>query len=171
MAQYVEKARVPVTIQFFGGGAADGYLLVAPHSAIRVGPETLLEVLNSTQRVLPFILEQDESVMLVTREFIEVVAPDEDADPELVSAPHYLVTREEQVTLEWLDGRSAEGLVPMELPQDLNRASDYLNGEDDFFQLNTTSGTLLVNKRRLRGVRIFSASPLPAAMVIPFPAA
>jgi hypothetical protein len=171
MAQYVEKMRVPVRVRLFGGEAFDGWLSVAPHSAIREGPETLHELLNSPVRVLPFILAEDESVMLLSREHLNSVEPTPEADPELVRPPHYLVTREEQVAVEWLDGHRAEGIIPMELPRDLNRASDYLNGDDDFFPLITADGTQLVNKLRLRGVRIFSESPRPEAVVLPFNAA
>ena len=171
MAHYVEKLRVPVTVRLFGGDSLEGWLSVAPHSAIREGPETLFELLNSPLRVLPFILASDESVMLVTRQYLDSVEPGPEADRELISPPHYLVTREELVAVEWLDGYRVEGRIPMELPRDLNRASDYLNGDEDFFPLITLEGTLLVNKLRLRGVRIFSASPWPAAAVLPFNAA
>ena len=109
--------------------------------------------------------------MLVTRQHLDWVEAAEDADPELVSPRPFMVTREEVVAVEWLDGTRFEGRLPMELPNDINRASDYMNSDDDFFPLVMDSGTLLVNKLRLRAVRIFSASPRPAATIIEFPAA
>jgi hypothetical protein len=53
-------------------------------------------------------------------------------------------------------------LLQLELPNELNRASDYLNLADDFFTLETSEGLLLVNKFRVREVRVFVASPMPA---------
>ena len=47
----------------------------------------------------------------------------------------------------------------MELPDAYNRASDFQNGDDDFFAFATSSGTRLVNKARVLEVRILSARP------------
>ncbi|MGH7741213.1 MAG: hypothetical protein ACRENS_04250, partial [Candidatus Eiseniibacteriota bacterium] len=157
---------MPVRIQMPGADSLAGFLSVAPRSAIYEGSETLFELLNSPLRVLPFILASDESVLLVTRQHLEWVEAGEDADPELVSPRPYLVTREEVVAVEWLDGTLLKGRLPMELPDDINRASDYMNSDDDFFPLVMESGTMLVNKLRLRAVRIFSASPRPTATII-----
>lgn len=171
MAEYVGKLRVPVRLQLPGAEALEGFLSVAPRSALYEGPETLYELLNSPQRVLPFILASDESVLLVMREHVEWVEAGENADPVLVSPRPYLVTREELVAVEWLDGTQLQGRIPMELPNDINRASDYMNSDDDYFPLVMESGTMLVNKLQLRAVRIFSASPRPTARIIEFPAA
>lgn len=171
MAEYVGKLRVPVRIQLANADAVDGFLSVAPRSAIYEGSETLFELLNAPQRVLPFIVASDESVMLITRQHLDWVEAGEEVDPELVCPRPYMVTREEIVAVEWLDGTRLQGKLPMELPDDINRASDYMNNPDDFFPLVMTAGTMLVNKLRLRAVRIFSASPRPTATIIEFPAA
>lgn len=171
MAEYIGKLRVPVRIQMPGADALFGFLSLAARSAIYEGPETLYELLNSPQRVLPFILANDNTVILVTRQYLDWVEAGEDADPELVSPRPYMVTREETVAVEWLDGTLFQGRLPMELPDDINRASDYMNSDDDFFPLVMATGIMLVNKLRVRAVRIFSASPRPAATIIEFPTA
>jgi hypothetical protein len=171
MPDYVGKLRVPVRLQLAGAEPLDGFLSVSPCSALYEGPETLLELLNAPQRALPFILESDESVLLVMRQHLDWVEAGEDADPELVSPRPFRVTLEEIVAVEWLDGVRLEGRLPMELPSGANRASNYMNSDDDFFPLVTESGTMLVNKLRLRAVRIFTATPRPAANIIEFPAA
>jgi hypothetical protein len=171
MAEYIGKLRVPVRIQLPDTDALDGFLSVAPRSAIYEGPETLYELLNAPQRVLPFIVASDESVILICRQHLDWVEAAGDADPELLSPRPFMVTREEVVAVEWLDGMRLEGRLPMELPNDINRASDYMNNDDDFFPLVMESGTILVNKLRIRAVRIFTASPRPAAKIIEFPAA
>ena len=171
MAEYVGKLRIQVRIQMPSAEPIAGFLSVAPQSAIYDGPETLFELLNAPIRVLPFILASDGSVMLVTREHLDWIEASDEVDPELVSPRPYMVTREEVVAVEWLDGTRMQGKLPMELPDDINRASDYMNSDDDFFPLMVQGGCMLVNKRRLRAVRIFSASPRPSATIIEFPAA
>jgi hypothetical protein len=47
-----------------------------------------------------------------------------------------------------------------------DRASDFMNGEEDFFPLISSERTLLVSKLQLRGVVVFSASPKPQLSVI-----
>jgi hypothetical protein len=49
----------------------------------------------------------------------------------------------------------------MELPEMLNRASDFLNGEEDFFPLVTNHGIVLLNKQRVLYTRAYESSPLP----------
>jgi hypothetical protein len=165
MPHFVDKMRLPVRVQVSGEEPMIGFLSVSPQSALHEGPETLLELLNTAQRMVPLVMAADSSVLLLTREHLDWVAPDPSVATDLVRPRPYLVTREERVAAEWLDGRRVEGLMPMELPRELNRASDYLNGQDDFFPLVTPSGTLLVNKSRIRGVRIFGSSPRPRASV------
>lgn len=165
MPHFVEKRRVPVRVQCSGDEPMIGFLSVSPQSALHDGPETLLELLNTAVRVVPMILAADSSVLLLTRQYLDWVTPDPSVESDLVRPRQYMITREERVAVEWLDGGHTEGLVPMELPRDLNRASDFLNGQDDFFPLVTPSGTTLVNKSRIRAVRIFGMSPRPRASV------
>jgi hypothetical protein len=169
MAAYIGKLRVPVRVQMPGTEPMPGFLSVGRQSPIYEGPETLFELLNAPLRVLPLILASDESVLLLVREHIDWVEAGKEVEPELVSPRPYMVTREETVAVEWLDGSRQRGRLPMELPNDINRASDYMNSDDDFFPLETAAGNMLINKRRLRAMRIFSASP--PATIIEFPAA
>ena len=62
------------------------------------------------------------------------------------------------------DGTMLDGVIQMELPEDLNRASDFLNGEGDFFPLVTLDGTVLINKSRMIDMQVFQESPLPVAL-------
>ena len=82
-------------------------------------------------------------------------------DPEWVCPPTYSVTREERVSVRFRSGLELEGLLRMELPEMLNRASDFLNGPEDFFALMTADGVVLVNKRAVFDTRVYESSPLP----------
>jgi hypothetical protein len=163
MPQYVEKIRVPVRLSAAGVGDLEGEVEVAlaAHAAFRDGPETLLELLNSPLRVIPFLREAQDDVVLVSRDAIDWLSADPSLEPSWIMPPAYRLTREERVEVVFLDGHKATGNIPMELPEHLNRASDFLNGSEDFFALVTKDITLLVNKARVAGVRLFQGSPKP----------
>jgi hypothetical protein len=161
MPQYVEKIRVPVRLRAAGMDDLRGEVALAARAALRDGPETLLELLNSPLRVIPFLREDDEDVVLVARTAIGWVAADPSLEPSWIMPPAYQLTREERVEVIFLDGTRRQGIIPMELPQHLNRASDFMNGSDEFFPLNTTDATVIVNKQRVAGVRLYQGSPKP----------
>ncbi len=163
MPRYVEKLRVPVRFALLGDAPAHGSLSLAPQAELHDGPETLLERLNAPQRLLPLHRGADGAVVLVTRINIEWVEAGEAVDPQLVRPKTFMTTREERVHLRLLGGQAFDGVLAMEMPHEFNRASDYLNGDEDFFPLQTAHGTVLVNKARVLDVRVAVAPPIPKA--------
>jgi hypothetical protein len=161
MPQFIEKIRIPVQVAQPAEEPVSGYLSLAPRAQYHDGPETLLELLNTPRRVLPFVSQQGESTRLLHREAIEWVMAGPDAPAGLVAPHTFRVTREERVQVCFRDGRSVEGVLRMELPDDLNRASDFLNTPEDFFPLTSGVRTLLISKAAVREVRLFSESPRP----------
>lgn len=159
MARFVEKIRTRVRLAQPGREPVGGFLALAPQAPYHEGPETILELLNSSLNVIPFIREDDEAVILLTRTNIEWLAAGPDVPPELIHPPAYSFTREERVDLVLNDGRRIDGLVQMELPEDYNRISDFLNGSDDFYALVTRWGTVLINKAAVRETRLFEPAP------------
>jgi len=158
--EYVEKIRVAVRIPQSGLEPARGLIALAPLAELHAGPETLLERLNARDRWLPFERE-DGVVLLLARHELAWVAPARDVERSLVCPRTWRVTREERVCLRLDGGEELEGLLQMELPEFANRASDFLNGDEDYFTLLTDHGIVLVNKRSVRTVRLFEASPAP----------
>jgi hypothetical protein len=138
-----------------------GTFALMPASPFRDGPESLLELLNANSHVVPFIRAADEAVILLSRATIDWVEVDGGVDPAWVRPTNFMVTREEQVQVRMLDGRKIEGRVSMELPEHLNRISDFLNTPEDFFPLATRVCTVLINKSRIASVRLFETSPKP----------
>jgi len=161
MPHFVEKLRVPVRVSRVGSPPISGALALSPTAELHEGPETLLECLNAPQRVLPFELADGDAVLLLNRRHLEWVAASASVEPQLVSPATFMATREEWVRVRFASGETVEGVIAMEMPHEFNRASDYLNGEDDFFPLRTTTGTWLVNKRRVTDVLVRTAVPLP----------
>jgi hypothetical protein len=161
MARYVEKIRVLARVVIPREQPLDGMFSLGPQSQHHEGPETLLERLNSSDRVLPFQRDRDGAILLIQRRDIECVEPGRGVDATLVRPPTWRVTREERVQLRFSSGKEVSGALQMELPEDFNRASDFLNGPEDFFALVTPQGVLLVNKNCLSTVRVLERSPRP----------
>jgi hypothetical protein len=161
MPGYVQKIQVPVRVTQPGLEHTVGTLALAPQAQAHEGPETLLELLNGPLRMIPFIRGADQAVLLLTRLSIDWVEADAKVEPSWIRPRNARITREERVQLRLGDGRRIEGLLQVMLPGHLNRASDFLNAADDFFPLVTQSATVLVNKARVTGVRLFEVSPEP----------
>jgi hypothetical protein len=158
---YVEKIRVPVRVSYGGMPPIEGDLALGPQAQFHAGSETLLERLNQPGRVVPFQRAEDDRTVLLNRAEIDWVAADPTVSSSLVCPPTYNVTHQESVDLRLLGGGSLEGQVQIELPEHLNRASDFINGPEDFFPLLTPFGVLLVNKARVSSYELHSASPGP----------
>ena len=157
MPGFVEKLRVPVRLSVAGEAPYEASLSLLPLAEMHAGPETLLERLNSRTRVVPAIRARDGAVVLVTRAALDWVEAGADVSPELVRPSAYQLTREEHAELLLAGGESVRGVLAMELPEAYNRASDFLNGDDDFFAFATDTGTRLVNKARVLEVRLLGA--------------
>jgi len=163
MPEYVEKLRVTVRVSRPGESAVEGRLSLCPRSARHAGPETLLELLDSSGGFLPFERSADDAVLLLSRSDIRWVMAGQDVDPELVRPHAHRFTHEERVRVSLREGDALDGVIQMELPENLNRASDYLNGPERFFPLATRQGTFMVHKAAVREICLFDASPLPLA--------
>ena len=160
MAEYVAKYRASVRISLPHQEPIAGALALSPYSEHRDGPQTLLELLNSPQRALPFVL-QNEDVLLVTRLNIHFVVAGPEVPDAYICPPSFVVSREEQVHVTFADGHNIAGRIQIELPDDLNRTSDFLNAAEDFFALRSRAGVVLVNKSRMRDMRVTEPSPRP----------
>ena len=163
MAQYVQKIRVPVRLARFGASPVAGVISLAPRAEVHDGPETLLECLNAATRVVPFIPDDEGAVLLVTRDQIEWIEPDPSVELRFVRPDPYMATREEAARVRMMGGETLEGLLSMEMPNEFNRASDYLNSEEVFFPFRMMEGTRLLNKRCVVDVLIRSEARLPRA--------
>jgi hypothetical protein len=163
MPDYVDKLRVIVRILRPGEAPIDGVLSLLAHSALHAGPESLLELLDKQGGFLPFERMADDAVLLLSRSHIQWVMAGPGVDPDLIRPLTGRSTREERVRICLRDGEAMDGTLHMDLPENRNRASDYLNGPEGFCPLVTRQGTFLVNKAAVREVYLFDASPLPLA--------
>ena len=163
MPDFIDKLRVTVRIARSGEPPIEGALSLLAHSPLHPGPETLLELLDPPGGFLPFERTADDSVLLLSRPHIAWVMAGPGVDPDLVRPPIHRLAREERVRVCLSDGEALDGALQMDLPESLNRASDYLNEPRRFFALVTRQGTFLVHKAAVREVCLFDTSPLPLA--------
>jgi hypothetical protein len=164
LPRYLDKIRIPVTVAQRELKPVEGHMFLLPIAEFHDGPETVLDLLNTAQHVVPFEPVSGDGVFLLTRMHVDWVRV-RDAGFERFARPaHHEVTHAEPVEITLVDGQAVRGRIEMELPPDLNRASDFLNGAGDFYPLSTDIGTLIVNKRRVLRTRLFRASAAPIAL-------
>jgi hypothetical protein len=154
---YVKKRRVAVRVSQFGHDPVDGFFCLALEPDGAKEPETILGLLNSSLRVIPFIVEDDGTVILLTRLNVDWVMAGERVESDLVVPHHTRVVREEPVALHFMNDTTIDGLIQMEEKD--GRASDFLNSAADFYPVRTRMGMLLVNKSRVRETRLSTVSP------------
>jgi len=165
MPSFVDKLRVQLDISEPGREPMKGIVALAPHAGTHSGRETVLDLLNSGSRIVPVTRPADGTTVLFTRLQIAWVLAGNEVGRDVVWPGTYRVTKEERVLVEMEDGSLLAGRIQMELPEDLNRASDFLNGEEDFFPLIARAGIYLINKSKVRATQLFEASPLPIEAV------
>lgn len=161
MLHYVEKLRVPVRFALWGESPVEGFFSLSPHAEMHAGPETLLERLNAPSRIVPVQSAEDGAVLLVNRAQLAWVEAGPDVAPMLVRPVTFMSTREERVRVRLAGGETLQGILAIEMPTEFNRASDFLNGHEDFFALALASGVRLINKSRLLDVRLLASASGP----------
>lgn len=160
--EYVEKHRVEVEVWTASGTVLAGWIALAPAAADHDGPESLVERLNAGDRVFPLEGAGPEGGVLLVNPFdVERVSAAADTPAGLVRRACFGPPREERVRLLFRSGAELEGLVRFELPPGLNRISDFLNGAEEFFALDTPKGVWIVHKRLVVTTRLYQDSPRP----------
>jgi hypothetical protein len=154
VTQYVQKLRVPARLSQPNLDPRDGWFLLFPQMDREDRPETLLELLNSGSTVVPFIQDDDHSVLLLTRAGIDWVAVGAGVEGRLVLPPGHQTTHEQRVELRFIDESRVEAVVQWHGDPETARLSDHLNAPGGFFVAQTGFGTLIVNKVRVREMRI-----------------
>ena len=150
MDSYVVKRRTAVRVSQLGGENLDGLFCLALESPELHRPETILDLLNSSRRMVPFVRMGDRRISLLSRLNIPWVLATSEVARELIYPPHYVVAYEELVQVHFNDGGVIEGNLQVELTGERVRASDFLNSPGEFFPMLTRMGTLLANKSGVR---------------------
>ncbi len=166
MSRFVQKVRVAVRVSQLNRDTRDGWFMLAPKPDAASGPSTIIDLLNAPSVVIPFFPRNDPNVALLTVAHLEWVAVGGDVATHFVRPSGRRVTREQRVELRFIDQRHVEGIIQWDAREDSLRLSDFLNGPDDFFVLNASTGVLIVNRRRVVETRVAEASPRPAQIEV-----
>lgn len=151
---HVSKLRAAVRLAQPHHDPRDGWVLLFPTLDETGRAETVLELLNSPRVVIPFLQGEDESVLLLVRDNIDWVAIDNGVDPRLVFPPERHTALQQRVELRFVDERRLEATIRWGNPAAPTRLSDFLDSPDPFVAADAGFGTLMVNKRRVREIRI-----------------
>ena len=158
MSFYVQKLRASVRLSQPNRDPRDGWLQLLPRLPQEPRPETILDLLNSGRSVVPFIQAEDTGVLLFTRLNIEWVSIGAGTAPELVLPPGSAPTHEQRAELRFLDESRVDAVIQWQTHEEGVRLSDFLNSSPDFVAVKTRLGTLLVNKQRVREIRIIEST-------------
>ncbi len=157
MDHVIPKRRIDVLVRLENGDTVAGGAFLNYIDAIHRGEQTLLDKLNDDFTWFP-INGDDDDVELLNRRHVVLVQPGPDVPPELVhpdlereGGEHF---RREGVTLRLGSDLMIEGRIPMNLPEEFSRISDFLNFPQDFFVVETPDGPVLVSK-----VHVISLTP------------
>jgi hypothetical protein len=154
--QYVEKIRLRARLSQPNLDPRDGWFLLFPQHGKERRTESLLEHLNSERHVIPFILSDDNAVLLLTRTNIDWVAVSSTVDRALIQ-PDVSWNKRQRVELRFLDERRVEADVEWHAQNASGRLSDFLNSCSTFVLSKTGFGTLIWNRRRVREVRVLTS--------------
>ena len=130
------------------GDTVAGHAFLDYIDVIHRGDQTLLDKLNDDFPWFP-VNGDDDDVEILNRRHVVLVQPGPDVPANLVrpelegKARHY---RCESAMLRLESGLTLEGRIPMDLPEEFSRLSDFLNFPQDFFTVETDEGPVLVSK-------------------------
>ncbi len=159
MSLHIEKIRIPVRLAQPHLDPRDGWFLLFPRIAGEQRPETVLELLNSSRSVIPFIEADEGSVLLLTRTNIDWVAVGSGAPEHLILPPGAPATHEQAVQLRFVDESRVDAVIGWRAEGDRTRLSDFLDASGPFIAVGAGFGTLIVNKQRIRETRITIVAP------------
>src|SRR5438477_8355732 len=84
---YVKKHQASVRVCLPGQDPVDGVFSLSPDSPFHSGPQTILELLNSQLRTIPFLIpSSDDDVVLLTRVNIDWVVAGSGVEAELIQS-------------------------------------------------------------------------------------
>ena len=154
MSAHVQKIRVPVRLSQPNQDPRDGWFLLLPQVEVEGRAESLVELLNSERGVVPFLPSDDAGVVLLTRLNIDWVVVGSGVEWSLVFPPGEFPTREQRAELLFVDERRLEVTLQWRAEDERFRLSDFLSSPANFVTAQTGFGTLIVNKHRIREIRI-----------------
>ncbi|GJM44441.1 MAG: hypothetical protein DHS20C21_12830 [Gemmatimonadota bacterium] len=158
MSHVIPKREVGVQIHTVSGDLLQGEVFLDFIDVIHRGEQTLLDKFNDDFDWLP-LRSREGFTEIVNRDWIVSVEPARGLPLELVRKESGEVFRRELVLVRLASGRSIDGRLAMDLPDEFSRVSDFLNFPQNFFALETDDGPVLIAKRHVLNLRALEAPP------------
>jgi hypothetical protein len=143
----VEMIKKKAEIVFFNASPIVGSFYVSRQAATHKGSETVLEILNSNKKYLPFETKENDIVLLQKGGVMMVILE----DSEIGEKAPFLQGISAEVF--FISGDPIMGKVYSDLPKSHSRLSDFLNLSEVFFHLEVEDNDYLVNSQFVKFVR------------------
>ena len=135
----VEKIKKPASIIFHDSTRLDGSFFVSKVSLNHPGMESIPELLSNDNNFLPFELMDGEVAILRKKNIVLIQLQQDEHFRE------HLYPRQIPVRMRLLSGKTMEGVVFSDLPENQSRLSDFLNASHGFFYLKADDLNFFVN--------------------------
>ena len=135
----VEKIKRPASVIFHDNTRLDGSFFVSKVSLNHPGMESISELLSNPKDFLPFELMDGEVAILRKKNMVLIQLQQDEHFTE------HLSPRQIPVRMRLLSGKSMEGSVFSDLPENQSRLSDFLNAAQGFFYLKADDLNFFVN--------------------------
>ena len=136
----VDMVKKRVTIYLADQTQMSGCIFLSKFSKIGTGRESILDVLSSNKRFLPFETSDGEVSFVNQRHIVWLASLIDPEDP-----PYTIDPSKQNVTVYLLDGKRLRGDVNVAMPRERNRLSDALNDLDGFLLLRDEKREVLIN--------------------------
>jgi hypothetical protein len=140
----IEKARTDAVVTLANGTSVAGQVFVTQSSPISLGPERVVELLNSEPGFFPFEVQEQgrPKTVLLNRDHVLTVAV---SGNEAQRESGYARATTRAVSLLLSDGRQLRGAIRIYRPQGRDRLSDWARHGERFRYIETGDTTLIVN--------------------------
>lgn len=146
----IEKNRCRVTVTTMSGEKLTGEIFLQPFAVNHNGPETPLDIFNSTEEFFPLTLDDGETRLLSISRLADVRWKTKESS----EVDRASVSRITSLEVRLVTGATHRGTMLMEVPTRHARILDFLNFHSERFLTLTADGeNLSINREMVESIR------------------
>lgn len=146
--QKITKNRQQVLLTLADGSDLAGEVFLSLYDVHGQGPQRVGNLLNESEEAFVPVKTAGGTVHINTANIVMAATPAADEGDELM-----MLGKKYRVQVTTLHGKTVEGDIFVDLPQDRSRVSDYLNRPDRFFRLFLSERIVYIGSRFVISVR------------------
>ena len=147
----IEKNRCRVTVTTMSGESLTGEIFLQSFAVHHNGPETPLDLFNSSDAFLPLTLENGETRLLAISRLADVRWPETKTSD---TSERLAISKVAPIEVRLVNGRMYQGSMLIEVPSRHARTLDYLNFHSErFLTLSSDGENLSINREMVESVR------------------